>query len=93
MTYAKTIEEYLEKNSDWKSEIQQLRSILSKTELSETIKWGAPAYVLDTKILIGIGAFKHHLGLWFHQGVFLKDQKKKLVVAQEKNEGTTAMAF
>lgn len=83
MKYAKTIPEYLEKNHAWREEIDTLRDILAKTELSEAIKWGAPAYLLDKKILIGIGAFKNHLGLWFHQGVFLKDTHKKLVNAQE----------
>lgn len=83
MKYAKTIPEYLDKNQAWKEEIDTLREILAKTELNEAIKWGAPAYLLDKKILIGIGAFKNHLGLWFHQGVFLKDTHKKLVNAQE----------
>lgn len=86
MTNAKSVEEYLEKHPNWAPQIEQIRSIIAKTELNETIKWGAPAYVLDKKILLGIGAFKNHLGLWFHQGVFLKDLQKKLVAAQEKTK-------
>lgn len=93
MTYAKTVEEFLQKHQSWTPQIEQLRSILSKTELRETIKWGAPAYLLDKKILIGIGAFKNHLGLWFHQGVFLKDTQKKLVNAQETTKALRQWRF
>ncbi|MDC8003545.1 YdeI/OmpD-associated family protein [Aureisphaera galaxeae] len=83
MQYSKTIEEYISKHPDWNSEIQELRDLLAKTELNEEIKWGAPTYTLNGKNVVGIGAFKNHLGVWFHQGVFLKDLKKKLVNAQE----------
>lgn len=86
MNKAKTIPEYLKNNQKWQDEIDTLRDILAKTELTEAIKWGAPAYLLDKKILIGIGAFKNHLGLWFHQGVFLKDTHSKLVNAQESTK-------
>ncbi|NQV53929.1 MAG: YdeI/OmpD-associated family protein [Flavobacteriales bacterium] len=65
-----------------KDELEILRSILLETELSETIKWGAPHYTLDGKIVLGIAGFKSYAGLWFHQGVFLKDPAKVLVSAQ-----------
>jgi uncharacterized protein YdeI (YjbR/CyaY-like superfamily) len=32
---------------------------------------------------LGIGAFKNHFCLWFHQGVFLKDKQTLLINAQE----------
>lgn len=35
------------------------------------------------KNVLGLGAFKHHFGIWFFNGVFLKDKKKLLVNAQE----------
>ncbi|MBX2828828.1 MAG: YdeI/OmpD-associated family protein [Flavobacteriaceae bacterium] len=83
MEYAKTIEGYLSKHPNWQDELQELRDLLARTELNEEIKWGAPAYTLNGKNIIGIGAFKNHLGVWFHQGVFLKDVQNKLVNAQE----------
>ncbi|NNM23520.1 MAG: hypothetical protein HKO54_08190 [Flavobacteriaceae bacterium] len=79
----KTVDAYIEKHDRWGVQLRQLRQILNKTELQEEIKWGAPSYTLDGKILLGIGAFKNHLALWFHQGVFLKDKHNKLVNAQE----------
>jgi len=47
------------------------------------VKWGVPAYTLDGSLVAGIGAFKNHYAIWFHQGVFLKDHNKKLINAQD----------
>jgi uncharacterized protein YdeI (YjbR/CyaY-like superfamily) len=80
---AKTVEEYLENHSQQQSTLEVLRDILLKTELEETIKWGAPVYTLAGKHVIGLGAFKSYVGLCFFQGVFLQDQAKVLVNAQE----------
>ena len=33
--------------------------------------------------MVGLGAFKQYVGLWFHQGVFLSDEEKVLINAQE----------
>lgn len=82
----KTVEAYIEANADRRDELNLLREILRDTELIEEVKWGAPCYTVDKKNVIGIGAFKSYIGLWFHQGVFLKDPKKVLINAQE---GTT----
>lgn len=84
MTDAEKIEEYLEKHLTWKDKLQKLRTLLTSTDLKEEVKWGAPAYTLNGKILIGLGAFKNHMGIWFHQGVFLKDKENQLLNAQEE---------
>ena len=42
-----------------------------------------PAYLCDGSNLIGFAGFKRHCALWFHQGVFLKDEAGKLSNAQE----------
>jgi uncharacterized protein YdeI (YjbR/CyaY-like superfamily) len=67
----------------WEEELILLKSIIDKTELTETIKWGGPVYVFNKKNLIGLGGFKDYFAIWFFNGVFLKDKKKKLVNAQE----------
>jgi len=72
-----------DKTSQWPEELALLNAIISKTELSETIKWGAPAYVLGKKNVLGVGGFKNYVALWFWNGVFLKDPKGVLVNAQE----------
>lgn len=82
----KTVDEYIEGNGYWRGELELLRRMLLKTELQETLKWGMPVYTLRNKNVVGLGAFKSYVGLWFFQGVFLEDRHHVLINAQE---GTT----
>lgn len=72
-----------DKVNNWEEELLLLQSIIDKTELIETVKWGGPVYVYNKKNVIGIGGFKDCFTIWFFNGVFLKDEKKKLINAQE----------
>ena len=65
-----SVEDYIEKNTHFSEALILLRSIINTTELKETIKWNAPVYTLNNKNVIGLGAFKHHFGIWFFNGVF-----------------------
>ena len=67
----------------WAEELHLLESIIAKTALVEMTKWGAPVYTIDGKNVVGIGGFKNYFTIWFFNGVFLKDEKKVLVNAQE----------
>ena len=71
------------KVNHWATELEILQTIISKTNLVETIKWGAPVYTLNGKNIVGITGFKNHFALWFYKGVELKDTNKVLVNAQE----------
>lgn len=44
---------------------------------------GKPVYLFNKKNVVGIGGFKEYFTIWFFNGVFLKDEKKKLINAQE----------
>jgi len=91
---AKIIEQFMEKYPENKEVLVKLREIIKKTELKETIKWGIPTYTIDNKNCIGMGTFKSYVGLWFFQGVFLKDKAKVLLNAQEgKTRGMRQMRF
>ena len=72
-----------DKVNKWEEELLFLKSIIDKTELVETIKWGAPIYVYNKRNVIGLGGFKDYFAIWFLNGVFLKDEKKRLINAQE----------
>ena len=72
-----------DKVNNWEEELLFLKAIIDKTELAETIKWGGPIYVYNKKNVIGIGGFKNYFAIWFINGVFLKDEKKRLINAQE----------
>src|SRR5687768_7537380 len=73
----------MENAQQWEAEIELLKSILSKTILVETTKWGAPTYIFNGKNVLGIGGFKSYVGIWFFHGALLKDPSGKLVNAQE----------
>lgn len=70
-------------SNKWEEELLLLKSIIDKTELIETTKWGGPVFVYEKKNIIGLGGFKDYFAIWFFNGVFLKDEKKKLINAQE----------
>jgi uncharacterized protein YdeI (YjbR/CyaY-like superfamily) len=93
MNRSKTADEYILIKKQWENELKKLREIIQKTELEETIKWGAPVYTLYNKNVVGLGAFKSYVGLWFFQGSYLKDRKKVLISAHEKTKGLRQMRF
>ena len=78
-----SVEEYIETHKHWSDALTILRTIINSTEVEETLKWSAPVFTVNGKNVLGLGAFKHHFGIWFFNGVFLKDVKKLLVNAQE----------
>ena len=79
----KTVDTYIEKHETWQSELTLLRKLAKSHNLEETIKWGAPVYALEGKNILGLGAFKSYVGIWFFQGGLLKDEANKLMNAQE----------
>lgn len=89
-----SVEEYIEEHGHFKDALNTLRDIINSTELEESIKWNAPVYSLNGKNVLSIGAFKNHCGIWFFNGVFLKDEQKLLANAQEgKTKAMRQMRF
>ncbi len=74
------------KDPKWDGAIELIKQMAAKTPLTETVKWGGPVYTFNNKNVIGIGGFKNYVGIWFYQGALLRDEKGKLVNA---NEGVT----
>lgn len=74
---------YFDTDSPWKSGINTLRHLLNTTELQEDWKWNFPTYTLNGNNVMAIASHKTHFGIWFFQGVFLKDTQKLLRNAQE----------
>ena len=73
------------KTNQWENELEQLHTIIRKTPLVETTKWGGPVYTYNNKNVLGFGGFKSYFGIWFYNGVFLKDEKKLLINANEES--------
>ncbi|MBR9914348.1 MAG: hypothetical protein GYB32_05885 [Algicola sp.] len=94
MKKVSTVEAYIANHEHFSEALYKLRDIINSTELQESIKWNAPVYSLEGKNVIGLGAFKQHFGIWFFNGVFLKDSKNLLVNAQEnKTKALRQMRF
>ncbi|TRW26456.1 hypothetical protein FMM05_03490 [Flavobacterium zepuense] len=74
-----------DKNNQWTAELEVLKSIINRTQLVETTKWGGIVYTSNGKNVLGIGGFKNFFTIWFFKGVFLKDEAGVLVNANEGN--------
>lgn len=68
---------------NWKKEIHILRSIIEKTGLEETTKWGTKVYTHQGKNVVCALGFKNHFCIWFYNGVYLSDPYQKLSNAQD----------
>lgn len=80
-------------NDLWEKEIELLQSIIAKTPLVETTKWGGIVYTFNDKNVVGIGGFKSYVGLWFFNGVFLKDPLQVLVSGNETTKAQRQWRF
>ena len=90
----KTVEEFIENHPTWKSALLNFRKLFLETELEETIKWGMPVYTLNTKNVLGMGAFKAYVGIWFFQGSFLSDPDDVLFNSQDgRTKGMRQLRF
>jgi len=76
-------ESYIESKEEWADSLVLLREIIKATTLTETIKWGIPTYTLNNKNVVALSAYKSYVGIWFFNGVYLKDPAKTLINAQE----------
>lgn len=83
MTKFDSFEAYQADKSKWENELAQLRTILLSFDLKECIKWNTPVYSYQGQNLIGLGAFKSYVGIWFFQGALLSDPAQILFNAQE----------
>jgi uncharacterized protein YdeI (YjbR/CyaY-like superfamily) len=77
----------------WVEELDLLKSIVNKTRLIETIKWGAPVYTYNGKNVLGVIGLKNYFALWFYKGVFLKDEAGVLVSADDNTKSLRQWRF
>ena len=85
----KAVNDYIAKHKQWTEQLKLLRDIAQQSGADVAIKWGVPTYSVNGKNVFGLGAFKSYCGIWFFNGVLLKDKGQKLLNAQE--EKTKAM--
>ncbi len=70
-----SVDEYIQSHIKWSSGLKKVRKLMLDLGLEETIKWGAPTFMLDKKNVVGVVGFKSFLSLWYYQGALLKDKK------------------
>ncbi|WP_298487713.1 DUF1801 domain-containing protein [uncultured Maribacter sp.] len=83
METSEKLEKYFSEEHTFKKGITVLRKLILSTDLEETFKWSVPTYTIKNKNVLSLGKFKNHYGIWFFNGVFLKDPNKVLRNAQE----------
>lgn len=83
MDILEKVERYYAEEHHYKKAIDQQRDLALKTDLKETYKWTFPTYALKGKNVLSICKFKNHFGIWFFNGVFLRNEKKILENVQE----------
>ncbi len=94
MNKTEKLDAYYALDHPFRDGIAHLRQLALKTEAEETFKWSIPVYTLNGKNVLGICRFKSHFGVWFFNGVFLKDPKKVLENAQKgKTKGMRHWKF
>lgn len=77
------INTYIEKHDKWSTTLRKLRKLCLDAGLEESIKWGIPSYGINDQNVVGLAGFKHHTGVWFHQGALLRDESNVLINAQK----------
>ena len=87
------VDAYIAKHEKWIEELEAIRSVLLDVGMTESFKWSTPVYMVNNKNVISFGAFKNHYGIWFFNGVFLKDEHNLLVIAQESTKAMRQIRF
>lgn len=94
MEKAEKLNAYYHQDHPFKQGIARLRELALQSGAQENFKWSFPVYTLKGKNVFGICKFKHHFGVWFFNGVFMKDPKNVLENAQEgKTKGMRHWKF
>lgn len=87
------VDEYLNKLTKWKQEMEKLRMILLDCELNEEFKWGKPCYTLGKDNISLIHGFKEYCALLFFKGALLKDAKGILTQQTENVQAGRQVRF
>lgn len=84
---------FFEKDTQWKTEFNKLRSIVLSTGLNEEVKWGHPCYTLNGANVVLIHGFKEYCAYLFHKGVLLKDPEGILIQQTENVQAARQIRF
>ncbi|KAF2334044.1 YdeI/OmpD-associated family protein [Flavobacterium ginsenosidimutans] len=84
---------YFEKAEKWKSELEQMRTIVLDCHLSEELKWGCPCYTFDNANIVLIHSFKEYCAFLFFKGALMKDPDNILIQQSENVQAARQVRF
>ena len=82
-SYSEKVEEFFQKQTQWKEILGTFRDIALSLDVEETYKWMFPTYTVNGKNVFSFGSFKHHVAIWFFYGNAMEDAYQLLTNAQE----------
>lgn len=77
------VEHFFNEDHHFQRALKVLRELALSAGVEETYKWQFPTYTVGGKNVFALCKFKGHFGIWFFNGVFLKDPLNVLQNAQE----------
>jgi uncharacterized protein YdeI (YjbR/CyaY-like superfamily) len=84
---------YFNKVQKWQKEVNELRTIILESGLTEELKWGHPCYTLEKNNVVLIHEFKEYCALLFMKGALMKDEKDILVQQTENVQSARQIRF
>ncbi len=84
---------YFNKARKWQEEVNELRTIILASGLTEELKWGHPCYTLNKNNVVLIHDFKEYCALLFHKGALMKDPKDILIQQTENVQSARQIRF
>jgi uncharacterized protein YdeI (YjbR/CyaY-like superfamily) len=87
------VNEYLDKMSQWKPELEQLRRIVLDCGLTEELKWRQPCYTFQSNNILILGVFENYCTISFFKGVLLQDIGQLLVPPGENSQSVKMFKF
>tara|TARA_Y100000815_G_C13183899_1_gene440356 strand:+ start:88 stop:735 length:648 start_codon:yes stop_codon:yes gene_type:complete len=87
------VNKYLNGLKKWKTELTNLREIISECGLKEEFKWMHPCYTDNGKNIVLIHEFKDYCAILFHKGVLLKDPENILAQQTENVQSARQIRF
>lgn len=84
---------FFDKDTKWKKEYAELRTIILDCGLTEELKWGVPCYTFRSKNVVLIHGFKDYCAVLFHKGVLLKNTENLLIQQTENVQAARQLRF
>ena len=87
------VDKYLDRATQWKDEMEKLRTIILDCGLTEESKWGKPCYTFQGSNVVIIQGFKEYCALLFCKGALLKDANRILIQQTENVQAARQLRF